>query len=415
MDTLYPCCAGLDVHKRTVVACVRRLLPGGHVPQQLRTFPTTTRHLDELAAWLHDAGVTHVAMESTGVSWKPVWNRLEAAGAFTLLLVNAHHVKQVPGRKTDVKDCQWLAELLQHGLLKPSFVPPEPVRRLRELTRQRTQAVRAKAAVANRIQKALEDANVKIGGVASDVLGKSGRATLRAIARGQGDPGVLAELARGRLRAKIPQLQEALAGRITDHHRFLLGTLLDHVEHLDRLIDDFSTRLTAVLTPPFVAAVKRLQTVPGIDRRAAEVIVAELGADMTPFPSAAHLASWVGVCPGDHESAGKRRSGRATPGNAWLRVTLVQAAWGASRTTGPYLMAQYQRLAARRGKKRALLAVAHTLAGIIYQVLKSQAVYKELGPDYLAGQDAAAQTRRLVARLEGLGHKVSLETREAPV
>src|SRR5947209_3696638 len=406
VDTLYPCCAGLDIHKETVVACVRKA-QGGKVQQEVRTFRTETGGLLALADWLTDEGVTHAAMESTGVYWKPVWNILE--GVVELLLVNAEHIQQVPGRKTDVKDAEWIAQLLPCGLLKASFVPQRPVRDLRDLTRQRVQLVRQKVQVANRIQKTLEDANIKLASVASDVLGASGRDMLRAIVRGEGDPVVLAELARQRLRAKIPQLQEALLGEVTDHHRFLLRMLLEQVEFLEGQIARLGARITEVLPAPFAEAVARLETIPGIDRRAAQNIVAEIGADLQPFKSAGHLASWVGICPGNHESAGKRRSGRTTKGNAWLRVTLVQCAWAASHTKGAYLAAQYKRLAARRGKKRALVAVGHTLLGVVYAVLKKKSVYRELGADYLDRQDKEKRTARLLKRLEKLGVRVTVE------
>jgi transposase len=314
----------------------------------------------------------------------------------------------VPGRKTDVKDAQWIAELLQHGLLKASFVPERAQRELRDLTRQRVQLVRQKVQVSNRIQKTLEDANIKLASVASDVLGKSGRAMIRAIVSGEGDPVVLAELARCRLRAKIPQLQEALLGEVSAQQRFLLGMLMDQVEFLEGQMGRLGARIAEVLPAPFAEAIGRLETIPGIDRRAAQNIVAEIGADMKPFKSAGHLASWVGICPGNHESAGKRRSGRTTKGNGWLRVTLVQCAWAASHTKGTYLAAQYKRLAARRGKKRALVAVGHTLLWIIYAVLRKKSVYRELGADYLDRQDKERLTARLLKRLEKLGVKVTV-------
>ena len=342
MDILHTCCAGLDVHKQKVVACVRRL-QGTKVRQEVRTYRTETNALLDLADWLTEEGVTHVAMESTGVYWKPIWNLFE--GLFEMVLANAEHIKKVPGRKTDVKDSQWIAELLQHGLLKPSFVPEQPVRQLRDLTRQRAQLIRQKAQVANRIQKTLEDANIKLASVASDVLGVSGRAMLRAIVAGEKDPIVLAEMARRQLREKIPQLQEALFGEIQEHHRFLLGMLLEQVEFLERQIGRLTTRIDEVLPPPFEEAIQRLETIPGIDRKAAQNIVAEMGADLKPFASAGHLASWVGLCPGNNESAGKRKSGRTTKGNAWLRVVLVQCAWAASHTKESYLRAFYERLA----------------------------------------------------------------------
>jgi len=410
VDTLYPCCAGLDIHKETVVACVRKV-SAGKTHKEIRTFRTETSGLLALADWLTDAGVTHAAMESTGVYWKPVWNILE--GVLQLLLVNAEHIKQVPGRKTDVKDAEWIAQLLGCGLLKASFVPERPVRDLRDLTRQRVQLVRQKVQVANRIQKTLEDANIKLASVASDILGASGRDMLRALIAGEGDPVVLANLARQRLRDKIPQLQEALLGEVTEHHRFLLAMLLEQVEFLEGHIARLSARIMEVLPAPFAEAMARLETIPGIDRRAAQNIVAEIGADVKPFKSAGHLASWVGICPGNHESAGKRRSGRTTKGNAWLRVTLVQCAWAASHTKHTYLSAQYKRLAARRGKKRALVAVGHTLLGIIYAVLKKRGMYQELGADYLDRQDKEKLAARLLKRLEKLGVKVTVAPSEA--
>jgi transposase len=407
MDILHRSCAGLDVHKETVVACVRKIMDG-KTRQEVRTFRTETGRLLELADWLTDEGVSHVAMESTGVYWKPIWNLFE--DVFELILVNAEHIKAVPGRKTDVKDSQWIAELLQHGLLRPSFVPEKPVRHLRDLTRQRTQLVRQKVQVANRVQKTLEDANVKLGSVASDVLGASGRDMLRAIVKGERDPIRLADLARQRLREKIPELQEALLGEIEDHHRFLLGMLMDQVEFLEAQIEKLTARIAEVLPGPFEEAIERLDTIPGVDRKAAEVIVAEMGADLEPFASAGHLASWVGLCLGNHESAGKRKSGRTTKGNAWLRVTLVQCAWAATRSKGTYLKAMYGRLAARRGKKKALVAVAHRMVAIIYNVLKEGQRYEELGEDYQEkGPDKDRLAKRLLRRLEKLGVKVTVE------
>jgi transposase len=365
-----------------------------------------TCHLLALADWLASEGVTHVAMESTGVYWKPVFHLLE--GRFEVLLVNAQHIKQVPGRKTDVKDCEWIAQLLQHGLLRASFVPPAPIRELRDLTRQRTQLVQELAAVANRIHKVLEDANIKLASVATDVLGASGRDMLQALIAGQTDPELLADLARKRLREKIPALRLALQGRVTDHHRFLLRLHLDHVSHLEELIGRLGARIGEVLTP-FAEAAERLRTIPGVNQRVAEAVVAEIGTNMEQFPSADHLASWAGMCPGNDESAGKRRSGRTTKGNRWLKRTLVQAAWAATHTKGTYLAAQYRRLARRRGSKRALVAVGHTLLVIVYHVLKRGTSYAELGADFLDRLEPERLTRQLVRRLEGLGHKVTLE------
>jgi transposase len=406
MDTLYPRCAGIDVHKANVVVCVRCCEAPGQVSEEVRTFPTMTRDLLALADWLASRGVTHVALESTGVYWKPVFNLLE--GTVHVTLVNAEHIKQVPGRKTDVKDCQWIAQLLQHGLLKASFVPPQPIRELRDLTRQRTQLIGERSAAANRIQKVLEDANIKLAGVATDVLGVSGRDMLEALIAGETDPVKLAELARKRLREKIPALRLALQGRVTGHHRFLLRMHLDHVAHLDELIGRLGGRIEEALAP-FAEGLERLQTIPGVSQRVAETVLAEIGTKMEQFPSADHLASWAGMCSGNNESAGKRRSGRTTKGNRWLKRMLVQAAWAASHTHGTYLAAQYRRLAKRRGKKRALVAVGHTLLVIVYHVLKRGTTYQELGPGFLDRLEPERLTRQLVKRLEALGHKVTLE------
>src|SRR5262245_24008335 len=331
MDTFYPRCAGIDVHKGNVVVCVRCCERPGKVFEEVRTFSTMTCDLLALADWLAEHGVTDVAMESTGVYWKPVFNILE--GGVHVILVNAEHIKQVPGRKTDVKDCQGIAPLLQHGLLKASFVPPAPIRELRDLTRQRTQLIQERSAAANRIQKVLEDANIKLASVASDVLGASGRDMLEALIAGEADPEKLADLARRRLREKIPALQLALQGRVTEHHRFLLRMHLDHVTHLEELIGRLSTRIGEALAP-FAQAVERLVTIPGVSQRVAETVVAETGANMDQFPSDGHWASWAGRCPGNHESAGKRRSDRTTKGGRCLKRIRVQAAWAASHTKG---------------------------------------------------------------------------------
>lgn len=411
MDILYACCAGLDVHKKTVVACVRCIDGRGRVRQETRTFGTMTNQLLELGDWLTAQKVSHVAMESTGVYWKPIWNLLE--GQLEMMLVNAQHIKRVPGRKTDVKDSEWIAQLLQHGLLRGSFVPARPQRELRELTRQRRQLIQTRASVANRVQKVLEDANIKLASVATNVLGVSGRAMLEALIAGQEDTKQLAELAQRKLRAKIPQLRLALRGRVTEHHRFLLRLLLDELTHLEALIARLSGRITAVLPSPFVQAAERLATIPGIDVRAAENILAEIGTNMKQFPSACHLASWTGISPGNRESAGKRQSGRTTKGNRWLRGTLVQVAWAATHTKQTYVAALYHRLAGRRGKKRALVAVAHSTLVSIYHVLNNQTGYSELGPDYLDQLQEKRLTQSLVRRLEGLGHEVTLKKKEA--
>jgi transposase len=381
MDALHACCAGLDVHKRTVVACVRRVDPVGEVSRTLKTFATMTADLLDLADWLGAQGVEVVAMESTGSYWKPVFNLLESR--FEVVLVNAHHIKQVPGRKTDVRDSEWIAQLLQHGLLRPSFIPPRPTRELRDLTRQRTQLVRERTAVVNRIQKVLEDANIKLGSVASNALGVSGRLMIEAIVKGEYDPVKLAELARRRLRKKIPQLRLALQGGVTDHHRFLLRTQMDHLDHLERLIRRHEERIEEALAP-FVETLARLATIPGVDLRVAEIVVAEIGLDMDRFPTAGHLSSWAGLASGNHESAGKRRTGRTPPGDVWLKTALVQAAWAAFRAKGTHLSRKFRRIAGTRGPKRAAVAVAHTILVIIYHLLKEHTTYQEI-----AGGEAA--------------------------
>jgi transposase len=411
MDAIFSCVAGLDVHKKILVACIRRLDGRGRVSKQVKTFGTMTRDLLELGDWLSQHGVTHVAMESTGVYWKPIFHLLE--GRFMeILLVNAQHIKNVPGRKSDVKDCEWIAQLLQCGLLRGSFVPPLEIRQLRDLTRQRSQLVADRARVANRIQKVLEDANIKLASVASDILGVSGRAMLQAMIRGESDPELLADMAKRRLRAKLPQLRQALLGKVTNHHRFLLRTLLEQVDSLEKLIASYSQRIEEEMVP-FASARDRLQTIPGVDQRTAECMIAELGIKMEQFPSEGHLASWAGLCSGMNESAGKKRSGKTRKGSRWLRQTMVQAAWAASHTKTTYLTAQYRRLAARRGRKRALIALAHTILGIVYHVLKHGTEYTDLGPDYFERRDAGRLTRHLVDRLERLGHKVILEPKVA--
>jgi transposase len=374
MGMIYPCCAGLDVHKKTVVACVRRHDADGHVHTEVRTFATMTADLLELADWLDAHGVGPVAMESTGVYWKPVWHLLE--GRFELLLINAQHIRKVPGRTTDVKDAEWIARLLQHGLLSASFVPPPPIRPLRDLTRQRTELIRDRAAVANRIQKALEDANIKLAGVATDVLGKSGRAMIAGLIRGDDDPQRLAELALGTLRRKRPELRRALQGRVTEHHRFVLGMLMDQLRHLEDLIERYTARIEEAMAP-FAAAEQRLMTIPGVGRKAAEVIVAEIGTDMGRFPSAGHLSSWAGMCPGNDQSAGQRRSGKTTKGSPWLRATLVQVAWAAVHAKATIFGVLYRRWARRLGKKKALVAVGHKVLVIAYHLLRDQADYRE--------------------------------------
>jgi transposase len=406
MDVLHPCCAGLDVHKDSVYACVRRIGPGGGVREAVKVFGTMTPDLLELADWLAAAGATHVAMESTGVYWKPVYYVLDEQ--FEVVLANAQQLKRVPGRKTDTQDCAWIAKLMQHGLIAASVVPPEPQRDLRELCRQRVQLTRQKAAVSNRIQKVLEDANLKPGSVASDVLGKSGRAMLKAIVGGETDPMKLAELALGRLRKQLPRLRPALTGRVTEHHRFVLALFLDEVEMVEGWVRRLEERIEVVLSP-FAEAVRRWTTIPGVDRRTAQAVAAEIGTDMSRFPTEGHLSAWAGMCPGNDESAGRRRSGKTPKGSPWLKRALVQAAWAASHTKDTYLSAFYRRLAARRGRKRALVGLGHALLVIMYHMQRTGTDYTDLGGDYFERRDKDRITSRLVRRLESLGLKVTLE------
>jgi transposase len=405
MDIIYPRCCGLDVHKREVVACVVITEPDWTPRKAVRAFGTMTPDILALADWLAAQEVTHVAMESTGVYWKPIWNLLE--DSFALLLVNARHVKAVPGRKTDVRDCEWLAELLRYGLLTGSFVPDRTQRELRELTRYRTSLVRERTAAANRLQKTLEGANIKLASVATDILGKSGREILAALVAGKTDGAALAQLAQGRLREKIPQLERALVGCVGEHQRFLVAEQVAHVDFLDEAIARVSTEITKRMCPD-EDAITRLDTIPGVGRSVAETLVAEIGSDPTRFPNAQHLASWAGMCPGNHESGGKRRSGATRKGSPWLRSCLVQAAHAAARTKGTYLAAQYRRLAARRGRAKAAVAVAHSILIIAYHVLTEGTSYCDLGGNYFDQRDRQGVERRLVHRLEGLGYTVSL-------
>ena len=371
MDVVYRCCAGVDVHKKSIaVNLLRRGIPGKEDLDEVRTFGTMTRNLLEFSEWLAEAGCTNVAMESTGVYWKPIYNILAAAG-FEVLLVNAKHIKNVPGRKTDVQDCQWIGQLLQHGLLKGSFIPPEPIRELRDLTRQRKQLVRQRASCIQRIQKVLEDANIKLSSVASDVVGKSGWDMLNRIVAGEGDVEKMADLARGRLKSKRDDLILALEGRVTDHHRFLLRQHMHQIEFLETAIAEYDQRIEEQIRP-FVEYVPLLDTIPGINQTAAFAIIAEIGANMDQFPNEHHLSSWAGMCPGNNESAGKHRSGKTRHGSKWLRSLLVEIAWAAARTKGTYFSAQFKRLASRRGKKRALIAVAHSILIVIYHVMKER-------------------------------------------
>ena len=405
MEVFYPRCAGLDVHKATVVAGVR-LVAGGQVVREVRTFGTTTAGLLELAEWLAGNGCTHVAMEATGVYWKPVWHVL-AEGGFALVLANAAQIKNVPGRKTDVGDAIWLAELLAHGLVRASFVPDGPTQELRALLRTRKQLTREKAGHTLRLQKTLEDANIKLDAVLADLLGKSGRAMLAALVAGEDDPTKLAALAHPRLAATPERLREALRGRVTQHHRFLLRLHLDQIDALDAAVARVDLEVEAHLAP-FRAAVDLLTSIPGVGALAAQVLVAEIGLDMTRFPTAGHLVSWAGLCPRSDESAGKRRSTRLRKGAPWLKTVLVQCAWAASRKKASYLQAQFHRLRARRGPKKAVCAVAASILTAAYHMLKDGKPYQDLGPDHLDRRSKEVQARRLVRRLANLGYAVEL-------
>jgi transposase len=404
MEVLYRCCCGLDVHKKSITACV--LWADGKRRKEKRRFEAFTEDLLKLAEWLRECGVTHVAMESTGVYWKPVWNILE--GQFTeVLLVNAQHIKAVPGRKTDQKDSEWIAQLLQHGLLKASFIPPRPTRELRDLTRYRVSLAQECNRVANRIQKVLEDANIKLASVATDALGASGRQMIQALIGGEQDSAVLAQMAKGLLRNKIPQLKLALQGRVNEHHRFLLNEMLDDLRHIESKMTKVEAEIEGRLRP-FQDEVARLCTIPGVDRVTAWGLLAEMGLNMEQFPSAAHLASWAGMCPGNFESAGKRLSGRTRKGSRFLRRHLCQAAWAVSTKRDSYLSALFRRLAARRGNKRATMAVGHAILVIAYYLLKRQESYRDLGPNYFDQKNPESLRRSLVKRLERIGYAVSL-------
>jgi transposase len=442
MRIIYKRVGGLDVHKKTVVATRMRVTEEDRIEWETRTFGTTTPDLLELLDWLCEWNLTHVSMESTGDYWKPVFNILE--GSFEVWLVNAQHVKHVSGRKTDVKDSEWLAELMLHGLLKPSFIPPKPQRALRELTRYRSRVIEERTRVVNRVQKLLEGANIKLASVASDIMGVSARAMLAEIVAGQTDAELMANLARGRMRNKIPELEKALTGIVQPHHRFVLAQQLEHIDFLDEKIEALSIKIGEQLesmswpdepsepdggegteeeTPAadkselpltWDAAVALLDTIPGVNRRTAEVMLAEMGLDMSQFPTANHLASWAGLAPGNRQSGGKRYSGRTTKGNKPLASIMVQAAWPAVRTKGTFVQARYHRIAARRGKKRAIVAIAHSMLVSAWHMLTYQQPYQELGGDYFDHRKKEAKVSYLVRRLEKLtGGSVSIEIQPA--
>jgi len=404
MQVLYPRCAGLDVHSKLVVACVR-LASGGQIQQEVREFGTNTRDLLELLDWLSAEAVTHVAMEATGVYWKPVWHVLE--GHFELVLGNAAHMRGVPGRKSDVNDATWIADLLAHGLIRASFVPPLPVQQLRDLTRTRKQLVREIVQHTQRIEKTLEDANLKITGVITDLLGASGRAILQGLIAGKTDPQELLALSTGRLKAKRSELVEALRGRVTKHHRFLLQLHLEQIETLQKAVGRVESYIGEELAP-FRAAAELLSTMPGISEISAEAIVAEIGLDMARFPTAGHLLSWACLCPRLEQSAGKRKSNRTRKGNPWLKTMLVQAAWAAVKKKDSYLRVQFLRLKGRRGPKKAIVAVASSMLTAIYHMLRDHVPYRELGPDYLQQRDKDKLAERLIRKLQRLGVEVEV-------
>jgi transposase len=410
MQTLVEHGCGLDVHQSTVVACLLRVRKDGKVQKQLRTFGTTTRELLGLREWLLAEGCTHVAMESTGVYWKPVYAVLEG-GELEIVVANAQQVKKVPGRKTDVKDAEWIADLLCHGLLRSSFVPPQPIRELRDLTRYRRKLVESRSAERNRLLKLLESANIKLASVATDVFGLSGRLMLKALVAGQASLLEMAELAKGKLRRKIPQLELALEGKLQEHHRFLLQLQQDRLDAVEKDLATLEHRIRQKLEP-YAAQLALLQEIPGVDQTLAAVIIAELGVDMSVFHSVSQLASWAGVCPGNNESAGKRKSSRIPKGNVYLKTTLVEAANAAARAKGTYLRDKFYRLKARRGYKRAAVAIAHKILVSIYHMLSQSVSYNDLGDLYLDKLNTHHLTRNLVHRLQRLGYTVTLTPQE---
>jgi transposase len=399
-------CCGLDVHKASVTACVR-VIAGGEVRQEIRQFSATTRELLQLRDWLASFKVELVGMEATGVYCKPIYYLLE--DDFECWLLNARHLKNVPGRKTDVKDAEWICRLVEHGLVRPSFVPPKEIRELRNLTRYRKAQIEERTREVQRLEKVLQEAGIKLSSVATRVLGASGRAMLDALVSGTTDPEILAELARGRLRSKIPALREALEGRFSSHHALMVGRILSHIDYLDESIGELSAEIEGVIAP-FSEEVELLESIPGVNRRTAEVLIAEIGVDMSRFPTHSHLASWAGMCPGNDESAGQRRSGKTRKGSKWLRGVLTEAAHAASRSKGTYLSAQYARLRGRRGPKKAAVAVGHSILVICYHILERKVPYEDLGEGHFQRRRCEqVQARRLVRQLESLGHKVALE------
>ena len=405
MEVLHPRCCGLDVHKETVVACVRRVIDGKTV-KEVRTFSTTTANLIAPSEWLAEAKCTHVAMEATGVYWKPVWHILSDEN-FELVLANAAHIKNVPGRKTDVKDADWISDLLAHGLIRSSFVPDPQTQEMRTFLRTRKQFVREKSSHILRIQKTLEDANIKLDSVITDIMGASGRKMIETLIAGEKDPAKLARLADPRVKASQESLREALRGRVTNSHRFLLRLHLGHIDAIDAAIAEVDREVEAGIAP-FRTAVQQVTTTPGIKSLAARTILSEIGTDMSRFPTSGHLISWACICPRNDESAGKRRSTRIRKGSPWLKTTLVQCAWAATRTKGTYLHAQFHRIRARRGPKKAILAIAASILTAIYHMLKDGTLYQDPGPNCLNARNKERQKNRLIKRLADLGYVVEL-------
>ncbi len=406
MQILHSCCCGLDVHKKQIVACLMFTNSAGRRQKEIRTFGTMTADILSFSDWLTSAGCTHLAMESTGVYWKPVYNLLE--GLFEILVVNAQHIKALPGRKTDVRDAEWIADLLQHGLLRASFIPSPKERELRDLTRHRSTLVAERARIVNRLQKVLEDTNIKLASVASDITGASARKMLQALLDGERNAATLAAMAQGRMRSKRELLEQALVGRMREHHGFLIAEHLGHIDYLDESITRFTSEINERLTNE-LEEVALLDTIPGVSARTAEILLAEIGTDMARFPSAKHLSSWAGMCPGNNESAGKRKTGKTRKGSRWLRQVLTEAAHGAAATKNTYLGSLYRWLAARRGTRKALVAVGHAILVIVYHVLKRGEPYQDLGANYFDERDQENVQRRLVKRLEQLGYQVNLE------
>lgn len=410
MKVFYNCCCGMDVHRSVIKANLRRTgVTGKPDLDEVRKFGTMTADLLLLGDWLKESGCTHVAMESTGVFWKPVFNILGID--FEIILVNARHYRSVPGHKTDAKDCRWIGELLQHGLLKGSFIPPQPIRELRDLTRQRRRLVQEKSSVVNRIHKILQDANVKLSSVITDIMGKSGQEMLQQIIQGQTDATKIAECARGKMKSKKKELVRALESNVTAHHRFMLSEHFKQIHFLDDMIEEFNQQIETHVKSQgedFLALIPLLTTIPGVDTRTAEEILAEIGADMNQFPNHHHLSSWAGVCPGNNESAGKRKSGKTTKGSHWLKATLGEIAWAASHTKNTYLAALYRRIAHRRNRKRAIVALAHTILVIIYHMIKNRIPYRELGNTHFDKMDKDKLAKRMVKRLKKLGYNVQV-------